>query len=53
MVDGMEWVFAFCAFSFVAAGFGFLNAAYILISERRERGPSSPARHRTRPQRRA
>jgi hypothetical protein len=53
MVEGMEWVFAFCAFSFVAAGFGFLNAAYILISERRERAASSQARHRTPPRHRA
>jgi hypothetical protein len=52
MVEGMEWVFAFCAFSFVAAGFGFLNAAYILISERRQRAAPSQPLHRPRPRRR-
>jgi hypothetical protein len=45
MVQGLEWVFVFCAFGFVAAGFGFLNAAYILITERRERARPSPPRH--------
>jgi hypothetical protein len=41
MVDGYEWVFVICALGFVVAGLGYLNAAYILITERRERGAAS------------